>query len=59
MFCLEREYVADTILDREVLDWLSKNQLTLNLTLEKLGPKYSHLSIRTKVNININQENSK
>ena len=49
------------ILDGEVLDWLSKTQLTLNLTLtlEKLGQKYSHLSIRTKVNININQENSK
>ena len=47
------------ILDREVLDWLSKNQLTLNLTLEKLSPKYSQLSIRTKVNIDSNQQNSK
>ena len=47
------------ILDREVLDWLSKNQLTLNLTLEKLSPKYSQLSIRTKVNIDSNQKNSK
>ena len=27
------------ILDREVLDWLSKNQLTLNLPLEKKKPK--------------------
>ena len=47
------------ILDREVLDLLSKNQLTLNLTLEKLSPKYSQLSIRTKVSINLNQQNSK
>ena len=47
------------ILDREVLHWLSKNQLTLNLTLEKQSPKYSQLSIRTKVTINVNQQNSK
>ena len=47
------------ILDREVLHWLSKNQLTLNLTLEKQSPKYSQLSIRRKVNINVNQQNSK
>ena len=47
------------ILDREVLNWLSKNQLTLNLTLEKQSPKYSQLSIRTKVTINVNQQNSK
>ena len=46
--------MADTIiLDIEVLNWLSKNQLTL--ILERLNPKYSYLSIRTKVNININQ----
>ena len=47
------------ILDREVFHWLSKNQLTLNLILEKQSPKYSQLSIRTKVNINVNQQNSK
>ena len=47
------------ILYREVLHWLSKNQLTLNLTLEKQSPKYSQLSIRRKVNINVNQQNSK
>ena len=39
------------ILDIQFLNWLSKNQLTL----ERPNPKYSQLSLRTKVNININQ----
>ena len=49
------------ILDRKVLNWLSKNQLTLALALalalalERLNQKYSQPSIRRKVNININQ----
>ena len=57
--CKESILLIQLILDREVLDWLSKNQLILNLTLEKLSPKYSQLSIRTKVNIDSNQQNSK
>ena len=41
------------ILDREFLNWLSKNRLTLILEEQKL--KYSYLSTRIKVKININQ----
>ena len=53
----ETEYIADTINFRKRSFKLIVEKLTL--TLERLNPKYSQLSIRTKVNININQRNSK
>ena len=49
----ERLLLIQFILDRKVLNWLSKNQPTL--TLERLNQKYSQPSIRIKVNMNINQ----
>ena len=49
----ERLLLIQFILDRKVLNWLSKNQPAL--TLERLNQKYSQPSIRTKVNMNINQ----
>ena len=52
-FNIEREYIADTLNFRCRSFKLIVEKPTLNP--EKLNPKYSYLSIRTKVNININQ----